>query len=362
MKNIFITLAACLGFITLQGQTMKWLPCAEGSSSGKCPCATSAKRDLHCYSLEYTPNATGTLNGYSTGFLVSCTSTGTPIVKNESCSMSTNVRQVNLCNEMGKYLLQSSGNGGSTQNNKVTKGVPVILHQVCFSVPKGESLSVIEEVNFDLTTTISIDGNDAITEYPAYEEVIVKNIRPDVSRPIAFLDFKGTAAGDFISQLDWTTAKNTNVDHYILEKSIDGVTFAPLATVGAKHTESEVEFYQYMDTKGVEGKNYYRLREVTPGAEDEFSPVREISFGTTGFSVSFSPNPADEFIIVKIQSKIAESDIQLIDAMGRVVLEDKTDENLRQARLQVQKLNPGTYTLVVKSGEDVFTEKVTIVK
>lgn len=366
MKYIISALAVMLCMANVNGQLMRLVPFEKGISSGKClPNSAKGNPQLKCYALEYTPNQSGVMTGYTTGFFISCTSKGSAVDFNASCVMKDNTRVLDGCTEGGVVLLNSSGNSGTSLNNTVTAGQPVILHQVCFTIPIGESISIREDEATDLTTTIVTSSGIAVTEYPLFTEAIVKNIRPDVGRPVAFLDFKGTPAGDFVTQLDWTATRTTDVSHYIIEKSIDGQYFTPLTTVPAVVTEGAAnEFYQFIDTKAVEGKNFYRLREVMrdESATGEFSPVRVVTFGSKGFSVDASPNPATEFITVKIQSKNPQSIIQLIDGTGRVVLENKTEENIRQARLEIRNLNSGVYTLLVKSGDDTFTDKIMVVK
>ncbi|HJW30112.1 MAG TPA: hypothetical protein VJ508_12810, partial [Saprospiraceae bacterium] len=61
-------------------------------------------------------------------------------------------------------FFNSSGQNGFVP---VTATVPIILHQVCFSVPDNTTLTITEDVTTDLTTSIDVSGNN-VTENPFF--------------------------------------------------------------------------------------------------------------------------------------------------------------------------------------------------
>ena len=73
MKQLFIIFISAMA-VTLQAQTMKLIPVHAGMKAGTCHFENAKKQQLMCYALEYTPNASGVLTSYTTGFFVSCTS------------------------------------------------------------------------------------------------------------------------------------------------------------------------------------------------------------------------------------------------------------------------------------------------
>ena len=340
-------------------QTMKWVPMEASMARGDCAIQTGAKQSLLCYALEYTPAVSGVLTSYTTGFFVSCTSAGSPIAKNQSCVMGNNVNLRDGCKDNGVVLINSSGNTGTSTNNKVQAGVPVVLHQVCFSVPYGESITIREDKITDLTTSIDISNGVFQTEYPVCSDVTIRRDKYDVSNPL-WLDFKVISAGDLVSQLDWSTTKEKDNSHFIIERSSDGNEFAEIGRVDAVDEPGSINSYQFFDQSAFPGKNHYRIQQISNDGKPVSSPVRSVTFETKSFSVKVSPNPADEFISVNIQSPVAVRIIKLIDAAGRVVMEEKNENIHLNSRLDVQNLNPGLYTLVVETDLDKYTEKVVI--
>ena len=341
-------------------QTMRWIPMDAGMAKGPCLFNTNPKQNQLCYALEYIPAASGTLTSYTTGFLVSCTSMGSPVTINQSCLMAGQVHLLNGCSETAAVLMNSSGNSGSAINSKIEERVPIILHQVCFTVLDGESVTIREDPITDLSTSISLVGGDFKTEYPEFKDFTIRKNRPDVSRP-TWLDFKGIPAGDLVSQLDWSTSDEIDKSHFIIERSLDGVQFIPIGRVESTERPGPVNSYQFFDKAAVLGHNYYRLQKVDQEEKIVYSPVRTVTFSENNLIVTVTPNPANEYIQVDIRSPVTASTITLIDATGRVVMNEKNENKLLKVRLDVKKLDPGLYTILVETDQDKFSDKVVIV-
>lgn len=143
---------------------MKWVLLPVGSN-GSCVSNTDVCANTFCYGLEYTPDHTGDLTSYTTAFFIDCVNNGSPVLSNTSCVMNNNSSETNGCAQYDLILINSSGNNGSFA---VTVGVPVIIHQVCFSIPPGMTVNVVEDEVTDLTTSIDLPGGGFATEYPMY--------------------------------------------------------------------------------------------------------------------------------------------------------------------------------------------------
>jgi hypothetical protein len=357
----YISLYVLLSVMTtmVRAQTMQWVPFEAKMAAGACA-YESTKDQVICYALQYTPAVSGVLTSYTTGFYVSCTSLGSPVAKNQSCSMYNNVNLQNGCSTNGIVLMNSSGNTGNVVNNQLQAGIPVILHKVCFTIPKGESVTITEDQVTDLTTSIDVGGGTFTTEFPAFTESVISNTRYDDAKPTVFLDFQSTAAGDMISQLDWSATPVINSAYFIVERSLDDQAYEQLGRVEARHSAGSFHIYQFMDRNAVEGNNYYRLQQVSEDGKVEYSPVRMVNFKDVPFTVTFTPNPADDFLNVSIAGQKSSYEVRLVDYTGQVSLLEKPDQQTGQVRLAIDKLVPGVYSLVVESGQDKYIEKVVI--
>lgn len=144
---------------------MKWVLLPAGNN-GSCVSNTDCCANTFCYGLEYTPGNTGELTSYTTAFFAACVNDESPVVSNLSCVMSNNSTEANGCEEFDLIQFHCSGNTGTLD---VTTGVPVIIHQVCFSLPPGTLINLIEDEVTDLTASIDLSGGGFVTEYPEYE-------------------------------------------------------------------------------------------------------------------------------------------------------------------------------------------------
>ncbi len=153
------------------------IPLEAGATTGSCVSNTDCCTDTYCYGLEYTPDYTGTLKTYTTGFIVDCAAGNNVVVYNESCVMTDNSNEITDCAGAGGTLYNSSGFSGTLA---ITEGSPVILHQICFDVPANESVtSVVDEVT-GLTMSIELSPETTITENPVFQDLTVDGNTPPV--------------------------------------------------------------------------------------------------------------------------------------------------------------------------------------
>jgi len=345
-----------------QAQTMQWIPTPAQSALGKCSDQSTKSGLTQCYVLEYTPAVTGVLTSYTTGFLVSCTSLGSAIAKNQSCTMTANNRVLNGCDAFGKVLMNSSGNSGTITNNQIVAGIPVILHQVCLTIPSGETVTLEEDPVTDLTTSVDMGNNMFRTEFPTFETATFRRIRYDDATHSAFLDFKGTPAGDLVSQLDWSAKYQGEGLTYGIERSFDGETYEQIGAMEGQADDQQIGIYSYLDKEAQYGINFYRLLQKDDKGNESYSPVREILFEEHPFAVMASPNPAREKLYVQIDHAKEPGVFKLIDVSGTERLVG--DFELRESNLTIElgQLEPGVYNLQVKSGKDVYVEKIVVLR
>ncbi|MDF1698610.1 MAG: HYR domain-containing protein, partial [Saprospiraceae bacterium] len=187
------------------------IPLAAGTSTGSCVSNTDCCTDTYCYGLEYTPDYTGTLKTYTTGFIVDCAAGNNVVVYNESCVMTDNSDAITDCANAGGTLYNSSGFSG---NLPIVEGNPVILHQICFDVPANESVTTIIDDVIGLTMSIELSPNTTITENPIFNNLTVDGNTPPTMTTgtinMCYAD-EATAIGDALTAttaVDDCTATN----------------------------------------------------------------------------------------------------------------------------------------------------------
>ena len=164
----------CNGAIDEVSQ-VRWVFLNNGDDEGTCTSATDCCTNTFCYGLEYTPANTGTLAAYTTGFLVDCAGGSSVLTSNVSCVMTDNSTNIPDCTTGGKTFFNSSGNNGSLA---VTVDVPVIIHQICLTIPNEQSVNIEEDVPTNITMSIDLMGGTTITEFPDYTTMMISGNTP----------------------------------------------------------------------------------------------------------------------------------------------------------------------------------------
>ncbi|MCS6991759.1 MAG: T9SS type A sorting domain-containing protein [Chitinophagales bacterium] len=167
--------------------------------------------------------------------------------------------------------------------------------------------------------------------------------------------------------LSWQTSSELNSDFFAVERSLDGLTFAPIATVKSAGYSVLPLSYAYIDEEALllpVPRVYYRLRMVDRDQSFEFSPVRFVNTlaNSSGFEVYIYPNPfyvAPSLTLVGAATGIVE--IQLYDIAGRLLYTSKRPVDGGQTQLYLPEelfQHAGTYLLHVIGTQHSSTHKL----
>lgn len=155
--------------------------------------------------------------------------------------------------------------------------------------------------------------------------------------------------------LDWITSKEANSRGFEIERSTDAkewnlLTFVPSQSengnsIGRLH-------YSYTDENPVNGKNYYRLKQVDYDGIFEYSATKMVAYGTQD-EISIYPNPAKDNI--QIDGLKADDKVRIFDPAGRVVFEYTAV--LSSAEVSIRSLPKGIYYIEVVSENKIITRE-----
>jgi len=145
--------------------------------------------------------------------------------------------------------------------------------------------------------------------------------------------------------LVWSTLQESNVSHFIVGRSVDGVSFTPIGEVPAKGNSALVTSYTYTDrSPAPDATNFYRLQEVDLDGKSSYSIIRNIVFsaGKPGL-VQLAPNPVRD--VMQITVLASDIQIRIVDAVGRHKLSLSLPTGSSQ--LSLGDLPAGTYLVAV---------------
>ncbi len=357
-KSVFSFLSLLFFLGAGFSQTMTWVP-SDYSTDGVCENLTDCRRNIVCYKLRYIPNESGVLTSYTTGFLADCQNRRTIVVRNESCVMNDNSMEVVGCENFDKILLHASGNTGNPENATVEAGVAVYLHQVCFELTSGDQVVIQEDEVTDLTTSLDLPSGRGLTEFPAYIPFALRNDRictPDRGK----LKLIASHHDQRESFLQWPPSMETGAGQYTIERSFDGERFEPIATMEEHQFNPRSLRYELIDPKAQFGYNFYRVSYRNGQGETVTSNTASIHFHTDEFKVNVSPNPATDFIQVRVASTAAEINFTIMDELGKVIHQVSNPRQLVH-ELDLKNLPAGVYFLTTATKQHTATKRFVLI-
>ncbi|CAN5460066.1 hypothetical protein BH10BAC3_BH10BAC3_17480 [soil metagenome] len=121
------------------------------------------------------------------------------------------------------------------------------------------------------------------------------------------------------NQLIWKVENEQNLNHYELQRSIDGRNFTRIAQINAAGNDS----YTYNDpmTTPVSSEYYYRLKIVDNDGKFIYSEIVHLNIATTSsYQFSVAPNPFSNSTIISFSlAQSQKVSVQIFDLAGRLI-------------------------------------------
>lgn len=169
--------------------------------------------------------------------------------------------------------------------------------------------------------------------------------------PVKLLSFTAVKQESF-TKLSWTTTGEENELKYEIEWSNDGNSFSRIGEVAAARN-SNLQHYYYNDMQHNKGKNFYRLKVITSDGRNSYSPVVYIDHA---LAIKIYPNPVVENLVVEMEREVAQVQVKLLAADGRIV-KNIPAKNARLIKVPMEHLLPGIYLLQVNDNKGLLINK-----
>jgi len=149
--------------------------------------------------------------------------------------------------------------------------------------------------------------------------------------------------------LEWSTTTERESDHFIVQRSADGISFEDVGQLPAAGQANSTTNYALEDHTAKCGINYYRILAVGQSGTEQYSPVvSALLTGKTGILVV--PNPVTASATLFLDNPVlGQITLRTMDASGRIVHEQRVVNSVENNRLEfpVSALEPGSYFLQV---------------
>ena len=157
-------------------------------------------------------------------------------------------------------------------------------------------------------------------------------------------------------EVKWKTSEEINVDHFTIEHSLDAFGFQTLEQVKSSG-KSAGAVYDYIDNTPAKGLQYYRLVEYDLDGSATYFPIKSILFDELKKPVEVYPN----IVVSSVTAYFKQStfkQVQLIDAMGRVVESKAIIREQAEVRFYLAGRSAGVYYLKFVGDENTITERI----
>ena len=174
----------------------------------------------------------------------------------------------------------------------------------------------------------------------------------------------------------WQLASETNVSHYEIERSIDGIdnfeTIGKVLSRGDSESEATYLYEDYDVQKS--GTYYYRIREVDQDGKNNLSKIvaverDDVIIMSHKNSADIYPNPVvDELTLqIDIAATVDDLNVDIYDAQGRLakanaIIDVDIEAGQKSYKLNVRDFAKGVYSMKINLDRDQIVKKLIIVE
>lgn len=185
---------------------------------------------------------------------------------------------------------------------------------------------------------------------------------PSSTLPSGFVNVKAAQKGNEVL-VEWAMANENDIKDYTVERSSNGVLFAPASLIKAKGNNHLTTAYNWTDANPENGNNYYRIRATGLNNNVQYSQIIKIKTGADiKPEITTYPNPVKGNMLNLSMNNISRGDyqVQIFDNSGRQVFGSVINHAGGSASrtVSIPVLAKGIYQLKVTNGEQVFVQKL----
>jgi len=239
----------------------------------------------------------------------------------------------------------------STSNDSVfahifTSGIPSTEP----STPTLAATDVTSVSDFVRLRSICLRQGSAATYRARVDGIRVSNSWATSALPVKLTSFKAEIINKQ-TNLNWTTASETNNKGFEVQKSVDGVNFETVGFVKGVGNSNKIVNYNFVDNNNLSA--FYRLNQIDFDGMSELSKVVSVK-NNEELILQITPNPFVNSIEVVTNKNIVSAEI--IDITGKTkVLEVINGTN---ATIDTHNLSNGVYFIRVNNGETIITKRI----
>lgn len=168
--------------------------------------------------------------------------------------------------------------------------------------------------------------------------------------PIELLALSASCQTDR-TEIQWTTASETNNNFFTIERSADASLFEVLKTVPGSSNSNYIISYNTTDDKPLAGTSYYRLKQTDYDGSSKYSNIISVSCGGAedDLSISLANTNSQGNVFIGVNTPYGGNyNINIIDATGKMIFSDVVSwgKGLNTAEIDLN-LSAGIYFISI---------------
>jgi len=181
--------------------------------------------------------------------------------------------------------------------------------------------------------------------------------------PIELFSFTAKETIDGIL-LNWITASEINNDYFVLERSIDGITWEEIYTCKGAGTSTKINHYGFVDYERQSSTVYYKLKQVDFDGNYSYSNIVSVTNNVEPSKINVFPNPFDGRNIYITGLRDKEFAITIYNVLGKCVYTTniKLDGEVVVILDLDDQLPIGSYIIKLQSADQVFIKHLMVGK
>lgn len=180
-----------------------------------------------------------------------------------------------------------------------------------------------------------------------------------ITLPVRLLSFTAKTAGEGVA-LDWTIADETDIQHYAVQRSADGLNWSNLGKV---EVAEGVRKYGYVD-KTSSGKVYYRLQQTDLHSKNSYSRIVGINRPAGAFAVTM-PTMVSKNIPVQLETPAAGNyNFTIYNNVGSLISQRSyaAQAGFNFVQLEVPaRMAPGMYMIAVRDAKGTIVSRTRVI-
>ncbi|MES2431446.1 MAG: glycoside hydrolase family 30 beta sandwich domain-containing protein [Bacteroidota bacterium] len=172
---------------------------------------------------------------------------------------------------------------------------------------------------------------------------------PTTTVPVKLTSFDVAKQSDISAIIKFQTASEIGNDHFVVERSTDGINFTTIAKLYSKGDEVTGATYSFVDQKPNIGTNFYRLRQIDKDGKSTYGEIRKIIFDnkpTLSLVVDMlNKNRSIQLLSAKEQLAL----FKVFDASGKLVYNNNIKTN---SKVYLSSLVSGIYIYHITTNDE----------